>query len=64
MQPLLIEYTKDEIIEKLREALEKRGEHSLYCCWVKDGGYYDRKLGCTCGLQDALELTNRGGDVK
>ena len=51
-QPHLIPPTKDEQIQALKDALEKYGKHSLFCCWVYEGGYYDKKLGCTCGLED------------
>jgi predicted esterase YcpF (UPF0227 family) len=50
-QPHLMPPTKDEHIQALKEALEKYGKHSLYCCWVYEGGYYDKTLGCTCGLK-------------
>lgn len=52
-QELLIPFTNEEMIAKLREALKKYGRHTLYCCWVREGGYYDRTLGCTCGLAEA-----------
>jgi hypothetical protein len=54
---LPIALSDKEKILLLRETLEKLGKHSLYCGWVHDGGYYDRKLGCTCGLQEALDKT-------
>ena len=53
-QLVLIEETDTEKIERLEGALEKHGRHSLYCCWVRKGGYYDKTLGCTCGLKEAL----------
>ena len=54
-QPRLIPPTESEQIVVLKDALKKRGRHSIYCCWVRDGGYYDRSLGCTCGLSDVLD---------
>ena len=53
-QLVLIEETKEERIGKLEKALRKLGRHSVYCGWNSDGGYYDRRLGCTCGLSEAL----------
>lgn len=50
-QPHLIPPTKDEQIAELKGKLAKHGKHSLYCCWVYEGGYYDRSLKCTCGLE-------------
>ena len=41
--------------------LEKFVKHSLYCCWVRPEGYYDRSLGCTCGLEDALRKWRHHG---
>jgi len=51
-QPHLIPPTKDEQIATLKDKLAKHGKHSLYCCWVYEGGYYDKRLGCTCGLEE------------
>ena len=51
----LIEKTDTEKLAILRKALEKFGRHGFYCCWVRDRGIYDRSLGCTCGLDDALK---------
>ena len=51
--------TQDYVVKALVKALEKNGKHSLYCQWVSDavtGGYYDRTLPCTCGLDEALAL--------
>lgn len=53
-QLVLIEETKEERIGRLEKTLRKLGRHSLYCGWNYDGGYYDRRLGCTCGLSEAL----------
>ena len=36
--------------EKILEILEKRLEHSMYCCWI-DGSYH-RGLECTCGVDE------------
>ena len=56
-QPHLIPPTKDEQIQALKDALEKYGKHSVFCCWVYEGGYYDKKLGCTCGLKGVYDGT-------
>lgn len=53
-QLVLIEETREERIGKLDAILRKLGRHSVYCGWNSDGGYYDRRLGCTCGLSEAL----------
>ena len=60
-QPHLIPPTESEQIATLKDALKKHSSHSLYCCWVRDGGYYDRRLGCTCGLSDALDEEEGNG---
>ena len=51
-QPRLIPLTDQERMAAMKEWLEKHGKHSLYCCWVHEGGYYDKSLGCTCGLKE------------
>ena len=53
-QTYLIPPTEQEQIQELKDALAKHGKHSIYCCWVRDGGYYDRSLGCTCGLKERI----------
>jgi len=54
IQLVLIEETLEEEIEKINALLRKLGHHSVYCGWNSDGGYYDPRLGCTCGLSEAL----------
>jgi predicted esterase YcpF (UPF0227 family) len=54
-QPHLIPPTKDEQIAALKDKLKKYGKHSLFCCWVYEGGYYDKTLGCTCGLKGVYD---------
>jgi hypothetical protein len=51
----LIQLSESERIAQLEGALAKYGRHSFYCCWIKGRGLYDRSLGCTCGLDDALK---------
>jgi len=51
-QPELFPMSEMEIIQVLYDALEKHGEHGMYCRWT--GTYYDPRLPCTCGLDDAL----------
>lgn len=53
-QPELFEKSLEDRIRELEKALRKRGRHSIYCGWNYDGGYYDPRLGCTCGLSEAL----------
>ncbi len=48
----LIPKSPGDRIRSLGNALRKFGKHSLYCTWVD--GRYDRALGCTCGLEEAL----------
>ncbi|MCK5548586.1 MAG: hypothetical protein KAI64_06200 [Thermoplasmata archaeon] len=50
----LFDKTDEEKIASLYAALEKHGRHSLFCCWVRDPGYYDKSLGCTCGLGEFI----------
>ena len=59
-QPELFPKTEKERIRELEEALRKLGRHSLYCGWNSAGGYYDRRLGCTCGLSEAINEDNDG----
>lgn len=59
-QPHLIPPTESEQVSALKAALVKRGRHSIYCCWIRESGYYDRALGCTCGLSDALKEEIKG----
>ena len=56
-QPELFPMSDRELIAHLRKVLKERGKHSLYCCW--NGQYYDKSLGCTCGISEALEATER-----
>lgn len=53
-QPHLIPLTKDEQIQALKDKLAKHGKHTLFCCWVYEGGYYNKELICTCGLKEKM----------
>ena len=57
-QLTLFQMSKSEKITQLEEALTKYGKHTLYCCWIRDGGYYDKSLVCTCGLDKAKEVSH------
>lgn len=47
--------------ETLVERAQKFTEHTMYCQWVRDRGYYDRSLPCTCGLDELMaELSGYG----
>jgi len=56
----LFDKTDEEKVATLHSALVHYGRHSLYCCWDREHGLYDRSLGCTCGLQEALEEVDDG----
>jgi len=53
-QGMLIQLSDSEKLNKVCSVLRERGQHSMYCCWENDK--YNRDLGCTCGLDDGLEL--------
>lgn len=54
-EALGIPLTDAEKVKLLYKTLQERGQHSLYCGWDHEWGYYRREWGCTCGLDDALE---------
>ena len=45
---------KQMSVEGAITRLGELAKHSLYCRWVREGGFYDNQSKCTCGRDEAL----------